>query len=43
MTHDDVIGTRRVSYILYLPVDEPKWEPEVRLDFALRGTAYRLS
>ena len=30
MNHDDVIGTRRISFILYLVWDEPKWEPEVR-------------
>jgi Rps23 Pro-64 3,4-dihydroxylase Tpa1-like proline 4-hydroxylase len=29
LNHDDVIGTRRVSYILYMPIpeDEP-WQPE---------------
>ena len=26
MTHDDVIGTRRVSYIIYFSEPEPKWE-----------------
>ncbi|KAK4702261.1 prolyl 3-hydroxylase /prolyl 3,4-dihydroxylase, partial [Phenoliferia sp. Uapishka_3] len=28
LNHDDVIGTRRISFILYLVLDEPKWEPE---------------
>ncbi|KAL8279081.1 hypothetical protein RQP46_008539 [Phenoliferia psychrophenolica] len=28
LNHDDVIGTRRVSFILYLVGDDPKWEPE---------------
>lgn len=29
LNHDDVIGSRRVSYILYmpLPIDQP-WQPE---------------
>ena len=26
MTHDDVIGTRRVSYIIYFSEPTPKWE-----------------
>lgn len=29
LNHDDVIGTRRISFILYLPLDEPAWKPEV--------------
>ncbi|KAK4706047.1 prolyl 3-hydroxylase /prolyl 3,4-dihydroxylase, partial [Phenoliferia sp. Uapishka_3] len=28
LTHDDVIGTRRISFILYLPCEEPQWQPE---------------
>ncbi|GAA6019182.1 hypothetical protein JCM11491_001407 [Sporobolomyces phaffii] len=28
LNHDDVIGTRRISFILYLPLDEPAWKPE---------------
>ncbi|KAL8290631.1 hypothetical protein RQP46_002889 [Phenoliferia psychrophenolica] len=28
LTHDDVIGTRRISFILYLPCEEPEWQPE---------------
>jgi Rps23 Pro-64 3,4-dihydroxylase Tpa1-like proline 4-hydroxylase len=28
LNHDDVIGTRRVSFILYLPVPDPSWKPE---------------
>ncbi|KAI8999276.1 Oxoglutarate and iron-dependent oxygenase degradation C-term-domain-containing protein [Gaertneriomyces semiglobifer] len=28
LNHDDVIGTRRVSYILYLPDPDEPWEPE---------------
>ncbi|KAI5478192.1 oxoglutarate/iron-dependent oxygenase [Pseudohyphozyma bogoriensis] len=28
LNHDDVIGTRRVSFILYLVKDEPAWKPE---------------
>ncbi|GAA5936103.1 oxidative DNA demethylase [Sporobolomyces koalae] len=28
LNHDDVIGTRRISFILYLPLDEPAWQPE---------------
>ncbi|CCG82186.1 2-oxoglutarate and Fe(II) dioxygenase domain containing protein [Taphrina deformans PYCC 5710] len=27
LNHDDVIGTRSVSYILYLPDPDEKWEP----------------
>ena len=30
LNHDDVIGTRRISFILYLVLDEPAWQPEVR-------------
>jgi Rps23 Pro-64 3,4-dihydroxylase Tpa1-like proline 4-hydroxylase len=30
LNHDDVIGTRRISFILYLVLDEPAWKPEVR-------------
>ena len=26
LNHDDVIGTRRVSFILYLPLPEPSWK-----------------
>ena len=29
LNHDDVIGTRRISFILYLVLDEPAWQPEV--------------
>ncbi|ORY77590.1 Oxoglutarate and iron-dependent oxygenase degradation C-term-domain-containing protein [Leucosporidium creatinivorum] len=28
LNHDDVIGTRRISFILYLVLDEPAWQPE---------------
>ncbi|GAA5985145.1 hypothetical protein JCM10908_002542 [Rhodotorula pacifica] len=28
LNHDDVIGTRRISFILYLVLDEPEWQPE---------------
>ncbi|GAA5895858.1 hypothetical protein JCM6882_001396 [Rhodosporidiobolus microsporus] len=28
LNHDDVIGTRRISFILYLVLDEPAWKPE---------------
>ena len=28
LNHDDVIGTRRISFILYLVLDEPGWRPE---------------
>lgn len=28
LTHDDVIGTRRVSFILYLPEPNKVWEPK---------------
>ncbi|GAA6058003.1 hypothetical protein JCM3770_006640 [Rhodotorula araucariae] len=28
LNHDDVIGTRRISFILYLVLDEPAWRPE---------------
>lgn len=29
LNHDDVIGTRRVSYILYMPIpEEEPWQPE---------------
>ncbi|KAK4049210.1 putative component of NuA3 histone acetyltransferase complex [Microbotryomycetes sp. JL221] len=28
LNHDDVIGTRRISFILYLPLNEPAWKPE---------------
>lgn len=28
LNHDDVIGTRRISFILYLPLEEPAWRPE---------------
>ncbi|TIB38636.1 hypothetical protein E3P86_01525 [Wallemia ichthyophaga] len=28
LNHDDVIGTRRISFILYLPLPEPAWEPQ---------------
>lgn len=28
LTHDDVIGSRRVSYILYLPDPDEGWEPQ---------------
>lgn len=31
LNHDDVIGSRRISFILYLVLDEPAWQPEVRL------------
>lgn len=31
LNHDDVIGTRRISFILYLVLDEPAWQPEVRI------------
>ncbi|VEU20017.1 DEKNAAC100445 [Brettanomyces naardenensis] len=27
LTHDDVIGSRRVSYILYMPDPDKKWKP----------------
>jgi Rps23 Pro-64 3,4-dihydroxylase Tpa1-like proline 4-hydroxylase len=27
LNHDDVIGTRRVSFILYLPLANPEWKP----------------
>ena len=27
LNHDDVIGTRRISFILYLPLPDPQWEP----------------
>lgn len=37
LNHDDVIGTRRISFILYLVLDEPKWEKEVRLIFGRLG------
>ncbi|TIC76174.1 hypothetical protein E3Q00_00098 [Wallemia mellicola] len=26
LNHDDVIGTRRISFILYLPLPDPAWE-----------------
>lgn len=29
LNHDDVIGTRRISFILYLVLPEPAWEPQV--------------
>lgn len=29
LNHDDVIGTRRISFILYLVLDEPEWRKEV--------------
>ncbi|BGP26953.1 putative component of NuA3 histone acetyltransferase complex [Rhodotorula toruloides] len=28
LNHDDVIGTRRISFILYIVLDEPAWQPE---------------
>lgn len=28
LNHDDVIGTRRISFILYLVLDQPAWRPE---------------
>ncbi|KWU45125.1 hypothetical protein RHOSPDRAFT_33372 [Rhodotorula sp. JG-1b] len=28
LNHDDVIGTRRISFILYLVLEEPEWKPE---------------
>ena len=28
LTHDDVIGSRRVSFILYLPDPDKTWKPE---------------
>ncbi|BGP42707.1 putative component of NuA3 histone acetyltransferase complex [Rhodotorula kratochvilovae] len=28
LNHDDVIGTRRISFILYLVLDKPAWQPE---------------
>ncbi|GAA6023525.1 hypothetical protein JCM10207_005704 [Rhodosporidiobolus poonsookiae] len=28
LNHDDVIGTRRISFILYQVLDEPAWQPE---------------
>lgn len=31
LNHDDVIGTRRISFILYLVLPEPKWDKDVRL------------
>lgn len=29
LNHDDVIGTRRISFILYLVLEEPEWKKEV--------------
>ena len=30
LNHDDVIGTRRISFILYIVLQEPQWEKDVR-------------
>jgi hypothetical protein len=35
LNHDDVIGTRRISFILYLVLDEPAWQPEVSAEVEL--------
>lgn len=35
LNHDDVIGTRRISFILYLVADDPEWRKEVRSSVSL--------
>lgn len=35
LNHDDVIGTRRISFILYLVREVPGWRAEVCLKFAI--------
>lgn len=37
LNHDDVIGTRRISFILYLVLDEPAWQPEVSAEISFQS------
>lgn len=39
LNHDDVIGTRRISFILYLVLEEPEWKPEVSRAQTVRASA----